>query len=94
MDPRYPFKLEILPAGNAGRVVFGAAFVVLYVGLDWVSYVYPIAGFAITPWSPPAGLSLAVLLLIGPRAIPLVFVSGVISDFRSEERRVGKECRL
>jgi len=73
-------KSAILPTGKAGRVAFGAAFVLLYLGVDWVSFVYPIAGFAITPWSPAAGLSLATLLLIGPAAAPLVFLGALLAD--------------
>ncbi|MGE0736652.1 MAG: MASE1 domain-containing protein [Alphaproteobacteria bacterium] len=80
MDAHQPLKSAFLPAGKAGRLAFGAAFVLLYLGVDWVSFVYPIAGFAITPWNPAAGLSLATLLLIGPAAAPLVFAGALLAD--------------
>jgi signal transduction histidine kinase len=56
------------------------AYVVAYVILDRVSYVFPIAPFAITPWSPPAGLSVAFLLLAGLRFAPAVAAAAFLAD--------------
>ncbi len=38
-----------------------AAFVVLYLLLDWVSFVHPMRGTSITPWNPQAALAVALL---------------------------------
>jgi two-component system sensor kinase FixL len=51
-----------------------------YVVADWVSYLYPLAPFAITPWNPPPGLSLALLLLCGLRYAPAVLVAVLTAD--------------
>ena len=38
-----------------------AGFVVLYLLLDWVSFVHPMRGTSITPWNPQAALAVALL---------------------------------
>lgn len=45
----------------------------LYLLLDWVSFIYPLPAFDVTPWNPPPGASLALLLVFGLRFLPLVF---------------------
>jgi signal transduction histidine kinase len=39
-----------------------AAYLLLYVLLDWVSYIRPLQGFNITPWNPQPALAIALLL--------------------------------
>lgn len=56
------------------------AYVGLYVFLDWVSYIHPVAPFAITPWNPPPGLSLILLLGFGLRFWPALFVGAVLAE--------------
>src|SRR4030095_9211251 len=52
-----------------------------YIGLDWVSYLYPMAPpLAITPWNPQTGLSLALLLRSGLRNAPWLFVASLAAD--------------
>ena len=41
--------------GAARAGLLTAGYVVAYVALDWVSYVFPIAPFAITPGTPRRG---------------------------------------
>ncbi len=60
--------------------VIGHAYLAGYVALDWVSYVQPFGQFAITPWNPHTGLSLALILLRGKRFLPLLFVAPFLSD--------------
>lgn len=54
-------------AGELRRLGIAAAYVLLYVLLDWLSYIQPMLKLGITPWSPQAGLTLAFLLMLGPR---------------------------
>jgi signal transduction histidine kinase len=72
-------RLLRLPARQA-YVVVAIVFVVLHVALDRASYFFPYQGLNITPWNPPAGLTLAVLLLGGLRYAPLAFVAAVLGD--------------
>lgn len=61
------------------RVV--GAYLVCYVLLDWISYIYPaVPPLAITPWNPPPGLSLALLLRYGASNAPWVFVAAFAAD--------------
>ncbi len=51
-------------------------YVLAYLLLDWASYIYPaVPPFAITPWNPPPGLSLALLLRFGPQCAPWAFIA-------------------
>ena len=62
-------------------LVAGAAYVIAYVALDWVSFIDPVAAFGITPWNPPPGLSLAFLLRRGLRQGPWLFVAALAAEF-------------
>ncbi len=62
------------------RVATTLAFVAAYVALDWVSYVFPIAPFAITPWNPQPGLSLALLIRCGMRFLPALFGAAWLAE--------------
>ncbi len=55
-------------------------YVVAYVALDWVSYIHPFAQLAITPWNPPPGLSLFLLLRYGLRYVPALFVASLLAE--------------
>lgn len=52
-----------------------ALYLVLYIALDWVSYIDPLGPLGITPWNPPAGLSLFLLLRFGLVMTPWLFVA-------------------
>lgn len=56
------------------------AYVLVYVALDRVSYLFPVEPFAITPWNPPAGLSVAFLILVGVRFAPALLVAALLAD--------------
>jgi signal transduction histidine kinase len=61
-------------------LVILAGYLVAYIALDWVSYIHPLGPFAITPWNPPPGLSLALLLSQGLRFAPALFVAGLAAE--------------
>ena len=50
-DPERPDSAAAVAAG----------FVVLYLLLDWVSFVHPMRGTSITPWNPQSALAVALL---------------------------------
>jgi signal transduction histidine kinase len=65
-----------LPAG-APLVI---AYVVLYIALDWVSSLDPQGPVGITPWNPPPGLSLFLLLRFGLGFTPWLFVAALAAE--------------
>jgi two-component system sensor kinase FixL len=52
--------------------VVGSGFLLLYLLLDWASYVEPLRHTSITPWNPNTGVVMALLLARGARWSPLV----------------------
>ncbi len=60
--------------------LIGLAYLTAYVALDWASYVQPFGPFGVTPWNPYTGLSFVLILLCGPRYIPLLFVAPFLAD--------------
>ena len=46
----------------AGPVLF----ILVYLALEWASYIYEYNGLPITAWDPGLGLALAVMILRGP----------------------------
>jgi two-component system, LuxR family, sensor kinase FixL len=53
----------------------GIAYLVVFVLLDWISYVEPVAPFAVSPWNPGTGVSIALILIFGARMIPFLFIA-------------------
>lgn len=60
---------------NSEIVTRGLLYVVAYVLLDWMTYVQPVLSLGITPWNPQAGITLALLILYGPRLAWLTAVA-------------------
>jgi len=69
-------KISFSP--RAAALVGG--YLLAYVALDWVSDIYPIAPLGITPWNPPPGLSLALLLRHGLRNGPWLVVAAFAAE--------------
>jgi signal transduction histidine kinase len=61
-------------------LIIVVGYLAAYIALDWVSYIHPRGPFAITPWSPPPGLSLALLLSQGLAFAPALFVAGLAAE--------------
>ncbi len=67
--------------GARGRLfLLGAAFVVLYVAVDALTYVFPSEPFAATPWNPQPALALALILIGGAAFAPAVLAAAVLAE--------------
>jgi signal transduction histidine kinase len=64
----------------ARRAALSAVLIAGYLLLDRASLMSGFTPVTITPWNPPVGLVLAVLLRRGPRFLPAVAVAVVLSD--------------
>jgi two-component system sensor kinase FixL len=56
-------------------------YLALYVFLDWVSYVDPYGPLGITPWNPPPGLSMFIVIRYGPAMAPWLWIAALAADF-------------
>ena len=63
-----------MPAPLNKRWVWAVGYVVVFLLLDWISYIRPFQGLNITPWNPQPALAIA-LLLRRPRWLWLVWIS-------------------
>ena len=75
-ERREAAALPGLPRLALGIVLYLA----LYVALDWISLIEPFGTLGIAPWNPPAGLSFALLLLYGPRFMPVTMAAVLLTD--------------
>jgi signal transduction histidine kinase len=55
-------------------------YLTLYIVLDWLSYVQPVLKLGITPWNPQAGLTLAFLVIYGPRWAFVTAAAALLSE--------------
>ncbi len=51
-----------------------------YVLLDWVSYIHPLYGLNITPWSPGPALGVFFLVRYGGRVVPTLWLAILVAD--------------
>lgn len=68
------------PMMFAMKLHVAVIYLLCYVFLDWVSYVHPVLPIGITPWNPPPGLSLFLLLYFGLRYWSLLFPAALAAD--------------
>jgi signal transduction histidine kinase len=70
------------PAMPTGRdmLVLSLAFLAAYLPIDWLTFIHARPSLNITPWNPPAGLYMALLLWTGARSVPMVYVTLVLAD--------------
>ncbi|CAK0781335.1 histidine kinase [Gammaproteobacteria bacterium] len=66
------------PPQRAWQPVLG--YVCGYVTLDWVTYIHASLPLEITPWNPPAALTLAFLMSHGVRGGPWVFLATLMGE--------------
>jgi signal transduction histidine kinase len=57
-----------------------AAFIALYLLLDWLSYIHASNAFGVTPWNPQPALAVALIAFAGQRTIPAVFAAVILSE--------------
>ena len=67
-----------LPLERSAPLV--AASVALYVAFDWLSFIDPLGPLRITPWNPPPGLALFLLLRVGLSMVPWLFVGALLAE--------------
>jgi PAS domain S-box-containing protein len=60
-------------------VTLSVGYVVLYLALDRLSFIEALHGIGITPWNPSAGVTLALLIIKGPRWSPAVIAAELLS---------------
>src|SRR6516162_6866536 len=60
-------------------LTLSVGYIALYLILDRFSFIEAKHGIGITPWSPSAGLALALLIIKGPRWFPSVFAAELLS---------------
>lgn len=65
---------------NYRTATVAAGYLAFYILLDWLSYVQPVLKLGITPWNPQAGLTLAFLLVYGPRWASVTAVAVLLSE--------------
>ncbi|MBM3568572.1 MAG: two-component sensor histidine kinase [Alphaproteobacteria bacterium] len=74
-----------MPASTAARTIaregtLWAAFVLVFVALDWISLIEPFGALGIAPWNPAAGFAFAFLLKRGPGFAPAVAIAVMVAD--------------
>ncbi len=76
-----PSAFPLSGTATPGRLLLlMAAFAAVYLPFDWVTFIHQRPSLNITPWNPPAGLYMALLLWTGLRGAPAVFVTLVLAD--------------
>jgi len=61
-------------------ILLGTGYLVIFVLLDWISYIEPYGPFPITPWNPNTGVSIPLILVFGRRMIPFLFIAPLLAD--------------
>jgi signal transduction histidine kinase len=74
--------------GDYRAAADAVVYLALYVLLDWFSYVQPVLKLGITPWNPQAGLTLAFLLIYGPRWAAVTACAALLSEVLVREDSV------
>ena len=62
------------------KLALSLGYIVLYVALDRLSFLEPLAGVDITPWNPQPGLTLALLVAKGWAYLPVAMAAEIVSS--------------
>jgi signal transduction histidine kinase len=62
------------------KALIPAGLILLYLGLEWLSFLHEHAGLPVTPWNPALGMMFAVLILKGARYGLVLFVSVALAE--------------
>jgi two-component system, LuxR family, sensor kinase FixL len=68
-------RLQSLPL-----VPLGVLYTCAHMVLDWLSYVHPFGAFGLTPWNPSTGFGFVLVLVLGRRALPILFTALLVSN--------------
>ena len=60
-------------------ITLSIGYIALYLALDRLSFIGALHGIGITPWSPTAGLAMALLIIKGLRYSPLILAGELFS---------------
>ncbi|HYF87459.1 ATP-binding protein [Azospirillum sp.] len=69
-----------MPQTIRRRWMFIPAYLAAHMFLDWISFIHAVSSINITPWNPPAGLMMGLSVLLGVRAVPLVWLGLTAAD--------------
>ncbi|CBS89464.1 putative Sensor histidine kinase (plasmid) [Azospirillum lipoferum 4B] len=69
--------------------MFIPAYLAAQLFLDWISFIHAVSSINITPWNPPAGLMMGLSVLLGLRAVPLVWLGLTAADIVVRDLPVG-----
>ena len=69
-----------MPKDLRGLWVLVPAYLAVHLALDWISFIHEVAPLNITPWNPPAGLMMGLLIVVGLRAVPLAWLGLMAGD--------------
>ena len=69
--------------------MFIPAYLAAHMFLDWISFIHAVSSINITPWNPPAGLMMGLSVLLGLRAVPLVWLGLTAADIVVRDLPVG-----
>ena len=61
-------------------VVIGAAFLVAYVALEWISFIHEYKGLPVTPWNPGLGVVFGLMLYAGAQYGVVLFVGVLVAE--------------
>jgi signal transduction histidine kinase len=79
-ESRKESSLPHRPPHPLNTAAWSAAFVALYIFLDWASFILPLKHMNVTPWNPAPALGLLLVIRRGRPAILALFAAIVASD--------------
>ncbi|CAA7616844.1 ATP-binding protein [Magnetospirillum sp. UT-4] len=84
-----PVSIPDLGTAPGRQILRWAAFVLLFIALDRLSFVDDLLGISVTPWSPKTGLAVAFLLIRGAAQWPVVALASVLADLLIRDMPLG-----